>query len=122
MVRIAQCPIEIDDPVERVGLPQPLVDFLANRFALRVPRAGKERLVLERDKRADDDLYSTRLAAHGELLQPPDHLWRGDLFFGLADAVSQIVGAQYDDGVGNAGLCQNVAVEATEAAVDDGVV
>ena len=58
LVRIAQCPIEIDDRVERVRLPQPLVDFLANRFALRVPRAGKERLVLERSERGDDDLYS----------------------------------------------------------------
>src|SRR5262245_65092761 len=104
MVRIAQCPIEIDDRVERVRLPQPLVDFLANRFALRVPRAGKEGLVLERDERADDDLYSTRVAAHGELLQPPDHLPCGDLFLGLAITVSQIVGAQHDNSVGYAWL------------------
>ena len=92
------------------------------RLALRVPGAGKEGLVLERGQRAADDLDSARVPAHRELLQPGDHLRGGDLFFGLAVTVPQIVGAEHDDGVGDAGLRQHVAVEAAQAAVAPDIV
>src|SRR5437016_1803491 len=111
MVGIAQGLVEIDDGVEGVGLAQPLIDLLADRLALRIPGAGKEGLVLEWRQRAADDPDPARLAAHGELLQPGDHLRGGDLFFGLAPTVPQIVGAQHDDGMGHAGLRQHVADE-----------
>src|SRR5213594_2241944 len=122
MVGIAQRPVEIDDRVEGVGLAQPLVDRLAHRLALRVPGAGEEGLILEWGQRAADDRDPAGLAAHGELLQPGDHLWGGHLFFALAVTVSQIVGAQHDDGMGDAGLRQHVAVEAAQAAIAPDIV
>src|SRR5438552_13568610 len=122
MVRIAQGLVEIDDRVEGVALAQPLVDLLADRLALRIPGAGQEGLVLEWRQRAADDPDPARLAAHGELLQPGDHLRGGDLFFGLAPTVPQIVGAQHDDGMRHARLRQHVAVEAAQAAVAPDVV
>src|SRR5436309_2448632 len=122
MVGIAEGLLEIDDRVEGAGLAQPLIDLLADRLALRIPGAGKEGLVLEWRQRAADDPDPARLAAHGELLQPGDHLRGGDLFFGLAPTVPQIVGAQHDDGMGHARLRQHVAVEAAQAAVAPDVV
>src|SRR5256885_15371855 len=104
MVRIAQGLVEIDDRVEGVALAQPLVDLLADRLALRIPGAGQEGLVLERGQRAADDRDAARLAAHGELLEPGDHLRGGDFLLGLAPAVPQIVGAQHDDRMRHAGL------------------
>src|SRR3989441_11432459 len=122
MVGIAQGLVEIDDRVEGVRLAQPLIDLLADRLALRIPGAGKEGLVLEWRQRAADDPDPARLAAHGELLQPGDHLRGADFFFGLAPTIPQIVGAQHDDGMGHAGLRQHVAVEAAQAAVAPDIV
>src|SRR2546421_8833935 len=122
MVAIAQGLVEIDDRVEDVGLAQPLIDLLADRLALRIPGAGQGGLVLECRQRAADDPDPARLAAHGELLQPGDHLRSGDFFFRLAPTVPQIVGAEHDDGMGHAGLGQHVAVEAAQAAVAPDIV
>src|SRR5207248_412643 len=117
MVGIAQSPVEIDDRVERVRLAQPVVDLLPDLLALGIPGAGQERLVLERRQRGGDDPDPARVAAHGELLQPRDHLRGGDLFLGLGPPVPQIVGAEHDDDVRDAGLGQHVPVEAAQPAV-----
>src|SRR5438477_1051517 len=122
MIAIAQGLVEIGDRVERVALAQPLVDLLADRLALGVPGAGQERLVLEWRQRGADDRDPARLAAHGELLEPGDHLRGSDFFLGLAPTVPQIVGPQHDDGVGDAGLGQHVAVDAAQAAVAPDIV
>ena len=88
----------------------------------RVPRAGQEGLVLEGRQRCADDLDPAGVAAHRELLQPGDHLRRGDFFLRFARTVPQIVGAEHDDRVRHAGLRQHVAVEAAQAAVAPDVV
>ena len=56
------------------------------------------------------------------MLQPGDHLRGGDFFFGLAGTIPQIVRAEHDDGVGDAGLRQHVAVEAAQAAIAPDIV
>lgn len=87
-----------------------------------VPGAGEEGLVLVRGQRAADDPDPAGVAAYGELLQPGDHLRSGHFFFALAGTVPQIVGPQHDDGMGDAGLRDYVAVEAAQAAVATDIV
>ena len=67
-------------------------------------------------------LMPAAVGAHRHLLQAGDHLLGGDLLLGLGPAIAQIVGAEHDDGVRDAGLRQHVAVEAPQPAVAADVV
>ena len=122
MVRIAQRFVEVDDRVEGAAVADPGVDRLALGLALRGPGAGKKRLVLERRQGAAEHLDAACLGTHRELLQAGDHLLGRDLLVGLGPAVAEVVGAEHHDRVGDAGLDQDVAVEATQAAVAPDVV
>ena len=91
-------------------------------FARRVPGAGQEGLVPNGVSVAPKILMPRAVGAHRHLLQAGDHLLGGDLLLGLGPAVAQIVGAEHDDHMGDAGLRQHVAVEAAQAAVAADVV
>ena len=95
----------------------PLVDRDPVLLARRVPGIGHEGLVAERGQRRADDPDPGAVGAHRHLLEAGDHLLGGDLLLGLGPAVAQIVGAEHDDDMRDAGLRQHVAVEPPEAAV-----
>ncbi len=122
MLRIAHALVEIDHRVERAGVPDPCVHRLADRLARRRPGAHQERLVLERRQRAAEYPDPARMRAHRHLLQAGDHLFGGHFLLGLGPAVAQIVGPEQHDHMRDAGLRQNVAVEAAQAAVAADVV
>ena len=67
-------------------------------------------------------LMPAAVGAHRHLLQAGNHLLGGDLLLGLGPAVAQIVGAEHDDDMRDARLCQHVAVEAAQPAVAADVV
>ena len=50
-------------------------------------------------------------ARAADLLEAGDHLLAGNFLLGLRPAVAQVVGAEHDDDMRGAGLCQHVAVE-----------
>src|SRR5579884_66788 len=122
MLGVAQGPVEIDDGVEGAALADPAVELLARLLALRRPGAGQEGLVLERRQGRREDPEAAAVGALRHLFEAGDHLRGGHLFVGLFPAVAQIVGAEHDDRMGDAGLRQHVAVEAPEAAVAADVV
>src|SRR5436190_14827954 len=107
---IAQRRIEIGDAVERAAVADPLIDGDAMPLARRVPRIRHEGLVAERGQRRADDLDAGGVRPHRHLLQPGDHLLAGDLLLGIGPAVAQIVGAEHDDDMRDAGRRQHVAV------------
>src|SRR4051812_30959409 len=90
----------------------PLVDRLARLLALRRPGAGKEGLVLERRQGGAEDLDAGRSGTNRELFEARDHLVGGDLFLRLGPAVAEIVRAQHNDYVRDAGLSDDIAIEA----------
>src|SRR5437763_3411451 len=117
VILVAQGSLYVYDRIERPALAHPLVDGLARPLAYRRPRAGKKGLVLERRQGRAEDLDAGCPGAHRKLFEARDHLVGGDLFLGLRPTVAQIVGAQHDDYVLDAGLSDDVAVEAAKAAV-----
>src|SRR5262249_41364671 len=63
--------------------------------------------------RRTDDLDAATVRAHRHLPEPGDHLLAAHLLLGLGPAVPEIVDAEHDDRVGDAGLGQDIAVEVT---------
>ena len=86
-------------------------------LAYRVPGTGQERLIAERRQGGAKQFDPACLCPQCHLVQAGDHLFGGDLLFGLGVAVAQIVGAEHNDRMGHAGLRQHVAIEPPQPAV-----
>ena len=119
---IANRPVEIGYRIKGAALADPFVDRDPVPLAGRVPGIGHKGLVAERGQRRADDLDLRAMRPHRHLLQPGDHLLAGDLLLGFGPAVAQIVGAEHDDGMRDAGCGDDIAIETPEAAVAADVV
>ena len=111
--------VEVDDAVELVGGADPFVDGLSNLFACRGlvfrPDVGSEG--------GSVDLNAVSVGAGGELSQADDEVFGGDDVVGLVEVggVADVVDALHDDQVLDAGLGEDVAVEAGEGGGAGGV-
>lgn len=112
--------VEVDDAVKLGGGADPLVDGLTHGFAF----GG---LVFGSDKGGEgcaDDLDAVGVGAFGELAEAGDDIRGGDDIVGRfgVGSVADVVDALHDDEVFDAGLGDDVAVEAGERARAGGVV
>ncbi len=112
--------VEVDDAVELVGGADPFVDGLAHVFA-----GGG--LIFRSDEGCEGcavDLDAVGVGAGGELAEAGDEVFGGDDVVGLVGVggVADVVDAFHDDEVLDAGLGEDVAVEAGEGGGAGGVV
>ncbi len=112
--------VEVDDAVELVGGADPLVDGLAHLFTgggvVFGSDVGREGCAV--------DLDAVGVGAGGELAEAGDEVVGGDdvVGFGGIGGVADVVDAFEDDEVLDAGLGEDVAVEAGEGGGAGGVV
>jgi hypothetical protein len=112
--------VEVDDAVELGGDANPLVDGLAHGFAFGGLVFGSD----EGGEGCADDLDAVGVGAFGQLAEAGDDIGGGDDIvrsFGVG-GVADVVDALHDDEVFDAGLSDDVAVEAGKCAGAGGVV
>jgi len=104
--------VEVDDAVELAGGADPLVDGVAHRFA----GGGLIFCADVGGQGCADDLDAVGVGAGGELAESGDEVFGGDdvVGFGGVGGVADVVDALHDDEVLDAGLGEDVAVEAGE--------
>ena len=112
--------VEVDDAVELVGGADPFVDGLAHLFA----GGGLVFCADEGCEGGSVDLDAVSVGAGGELAEADDEVVGGDDVVGLGGVggVADVVDALHDDEVLDAGLGEDVAVEAGEGGGAGGVV
>src|SRR5690348_12333676 len=121
VVRVADGFVKIDYAIEFAARADPSVDFLADLLVLGTEEMVIERVakqgVLEGRNRCGDDADSFLVSARNELTIAGDQLLRGDAF-GLRDertGEEHVVDAEGQDDVFHAGLCEHIAVKASDA-------
>ena len=104
--------VEVDDAVELIGGADPLVDGLAHLLAGGGLIFGTD----EGREGGAEDLDAVGMSAGGELAEAGDEFFGGNdvVGFGGIGGVADVVDALHDDEVLDAGLGQDVAVEAGE--------
>src|SRR5579871_1908894 len=90
-VGVAQRGVEIGDPVEHAGLPDPGIDRDPVLLARRIPGIGHVGLIAERCQRRANDFYAGSVRAQRHLLQAGNYLLGGDFLLGLRPPLTQLV-------------------------------